>query len=165
MFCRITSKAILATLCFVGSFKFLIQSIHLLLTYSEFSLSSWVNLDNLCGLRNLSISSVIWFVGCIVSPYYPLDFFKVGSDVSLSFLILVICVFSLFSWISLGLSVLLTFSINQTNFWFIDFVYCFYFLYFHSNHYHFLSSAYFGFSVLFSSSFLRYIRLLIWHLF
>lgn len=83
MFCRITSKAILATLCFVGSFKFLIQSIHLLLTYSEFSLSSWVNLDNLCGLRNLSISSVIWFVGCIVSPRYPLDFFKVGSDVSL----------------------------------------------------------------------------------
>lgn len=68
----------------------------------RFSVSSWVNLGSLCVFRNLFISSRL----CGLLIYYdysqyclnPFYFSKISSNYALSLLILVSCVFSLFSY-------------------------------------------------------------------
>ena len=62
------------------------------------SVSSWISLGNLCVSRNLSISSRLSYLLAylICCSSYSLYFCKVYSNVFISFLILMICAFSLF---------------------------------------------------------------------
>lgn len=83
-------------------------------------------------LRNWSIHLHYQIVICrIVTVFpYPFDVFKVCNDSDVSFLILVVCVFSLLFFVSLArdFSILLNFSKNKLFHWFFSAVSVFSFI-------------------------------------
>ena len=105
------------------------------------------------------ITSAGKFIGISLFRIFPYYSFNNSVISTLSFLILVICVLSLYSLNSLarGLSVSLTFKTKTKTQLLVLLIFLFfpvfYFIAFHSNFYYFLSSGYFEFDLLFVLSF------------